>query len=59
MPEEQIRCRAASPVAVLTVGLMRMALTTASSAPAAVGAMDRELQYHARKVSQQKHREGG
>ena len=23
MPEEQIRCRAASPVAVLTVGLMR------------------------------------
>jgi len=23
MPEEQIRCRAASPVAVLTAGLMR------------------------------------
>lgn len=24
MPEEQIRCRAVSPVVVLTVGLMRM-----------------------------------
>ena len=60
MPEEQIRCRAASPVAVLTVGLMRAGVNYGIVHVAlSCGVMDCELHYHAREGFAGETRESG
>ncbi|MDA9422989.1 MULTISPECIES: hypothetical protein [Bradyrhizobium] len=54
MPEEQIRHRTVSPVAVLTAGLMRMRINYSIVHVGRRRRMDRQLQYHARMISREK-----